>query len=254
MVNEERRFSFLSLNFHNYTMDEVVDKLEYFIHNGSPHMVSTITAELVVRANEYQALREIYNCTDLLTIDSYIVYYAARLFRKPAAKPVHATRLAFRFLPVMDNKAYSLYLVGAKEHILQQAVKNLKIGYPNVNIVGFHHGYFDIYNDKDVIEDIKEKKPDVLFVGMSSPLKENFIANNLKEMNVPVCIALGGGIDIMAGKCELAPVWISEMGLEWFYRLIQEPQRMWKKYFVTNTKFLFLLIKELLGRKRTMNN
>lgn len=249
MTNKDRRFNFLNLCFHNYSMDEVLTHLENAILKRTPAMVSTITAELVVRANQCQDLRKIYNNADLLTIDSFGVYYAARLFRKPAAKPVHATRLAFRFLPIMDNKAYSLYLVGAKEHILQQAVKNLKTRYPNVNIVGFHHGYFDIYNNKNVVKDIKEKKPDVLFVGMSSPLKENFIANNLKEINVPVCMALGGGIDIMADKCQLAPVWVSEMGLEWFYRFIQEPRRMWKRYLVTNTKFIFLLIKEIFKKE-----
>jgi len=245
---KEERFNFLGLKFNNYTMAQTIKKLEYFINTKRPHMVSTITAELAVRANENQALREIYNHADLLTIDSFVVYYAARLFRKPAARPVHATRLALRFLDVMNDKAYSLYVLGAKDEIVRRAVDNLKIKYPRVNIVGFHHGYFDFNSDRELVREIKEKKPDVLFVAMSSPLKETFISKNLKEISVPVCIAVGGGVDIMANKSRLAPLWVSQMGLEWFYRFIQEPGRMWKRYLVTNIKFIGLLVKELFRR------
>jgi len=251
MINsEKRKFNFLGLKFSNYTIDEVVERLEHFVKTTKPHMVSTITAELVARANESKDLKEIYNNVDLLTIDSFIIYYAARLFGKPAAKPVHATRLALRFLPVMNNKVYSLYVLGAKDDVVRKAVENIKAQYPRVNILGFHHGYFDINNDKQIVRDIKEKRPDVLFVGMSSPLKENFISKNLKEMNIPVSIAVGGGVDIIAGKCRLAPLWVSKLGVEWFYRFAQEPKRMWKRYTITNIKFMGLLVKEIFKGKK----
>lgn len=242
---DNMRYNFLGLNFSKHSMDEVLRELEHFIRTAKPHMISTITAELAVRANEDKDLKRIYNNADLLTIDSFIVYYAACLFRKSAARPVHATRLAFKFLPIMNQKEYSLYILGAKNDIVDRAVENIKQTYPKVKIAGFHHGYFDFNNDSEVVEDIKSKHPDVLFVGMSSPLKEIFISRNLKKMSVPVCLSVGGGVDIIAGKSRLAPLWVSKMGLEWVYRLVQEPGRMWKRYLVTNTKFVLLLMKEI---------
>ncbi len=85
---------------------------------------------------------------------------------------------------------------------------------------------------------------------MSSPLKEKFITKNLYKMNVPVSIGVGGTFDIIAGKCALAPGWISKLGLEWFYRFCQEPRRLWKRYLITNSKFIWLVIKEYLKQKR----
>ncbi len=241
---EGNQFNFLGLNFHNFTLDEAIEQLEYFIQTKKPHMVFTPTAELIVRANENQNLKEIYNCTDLLTIDSFVVYYVTKLFGKPVVEPVSAARLMFNFLNIAYKKEYRLYLLGATQEVVTTTVENLKRKYNGINIVGWHNGYFDFSNDSNVVQDIVEKKPDVLFVAMSSPIKENFINKNLKKINVPVCIGVGGSLDIIAGKRKLAPAWISKIGLEWFYRLIQEPKRLWKRYLITNTKFLWLLLRE----------
>lgn len=243
------RFRFIGLNFHPFTLAQSINKLEEFIRDKSPHMSFTPTAELIVRANEDAELREIYNNTDLLTIDSYVVYYAARLFGKPVTEPVSAARLMFSFLETCNEKGYGIYLLGAKEEVVNKVEENLKKQYQNIKISGKHNGYFDFNNDGEIVRVIKNSKADVLFVAMSSPLKENFISKNLKEMNVPVCLGVGGSFDIIAGKCKLAPRFISVMGLEWLYRLIQEPRRMWKRYLITNTKFLILLIKELFKKE-----
>jgi len=249
VLSEADRFEFIGLNFHNLSLVRAIDLLEHFIQSGSPHMVFTPTAELIVWANENQRLKDIYNCTDLLTADGFVVHYAARLCGKPINEPVSAVRLMFKFLEVASKKEYRLYLLGAKEDIVNKAVDNIKANYPAINIVGWHNGYFDFNNDAKIISDIREKKPDVLFVAMSSPLKENFISKNLEAMGVPVCMGVGGSFDIIAGKYHLAPMWISKIGLEWLYRLIQEPKRLWRRYLVTNTKFLCLLTKELLKKR-----
>ncbi|MFH1778278.1 MAG: WecB/TagA/CpsF family glycosyltransferase [Candidatus Omnitrophota bacterium] len=245
-MNKKDRFKFIGLDFHNYTLGEAISKLEEFIRTGTPHAVFTPTAELIVRAYEDPNLKGIYNHTDLLTIDSFVVYYAARMCRKPVKEPVSAVRLMFNFLPVAQKKGYRLYLLGAKEEIITLTVEKLKTAYPGINIIGWHNGYFDFDNPKDVIHDIQNKKPDVLFVAMSSPLKENFITKNLEILNIPVSIGVGGSFDIIAGKAKLAPPWISRIGFEWFYRLVQEPGRLWRRYLVTNTKFLQLLLQELV--------
>lgn len=241
-----KQFEFLGLNFHPYTMKEVLDKIEEFIVSGKPHMVFTPTAELIVKANENSTLKEKYNKTDILTVDSYVVYYAAKIFGKPVPEPVSTARIMLNFLPIANKKGYKLYLLGATEEVVNKVVENLKKNYKDINIVGWHNGYFDFNNDEEIVQDIIKTKPDVLFVAMSSPLKENFITKNLYKMNVPVSIGVGGTFDIIAGKYRLAPQWISKIGMEWFYRFIQEPKRLFKRYLVTNLKFIWLLIKYLI--------
>lgn len=248
--DKQEKFDFLGLKFHGLSMDDSMERLEHFIQTKTPRMVFTPTAELIVRANEDHDLMEIYNRTDLLTLDSFVVFYAARLFRKPVSDPVSAARLMFNFLEVIYQKRYKMYLLGAREEVIKKTVENLKTQYPGINIVGWRNGYFDFENDEEVIEDIKTAGPDVLFVAMSSPLKEKFINKNLEKMRVPVAMGVGGSFDIIAGKCRLAPQWVSRMGIEWFYRFLQEPRRLWKRYLVTNTKFIMLVIKEIFKKRR----
>jgi len=241
---EENRFIFLGLKFSNHTMDKAIENLEYFIQTGSPHIVFTPTAELIVKAQENSEIRDIYNKAHLLTLDSFVVYYSARLCGKKVKEPVSAVRLMFNFLKIAQQKKYRLYLLGAKKDVVQKVVEVLNKQYPGINIVGWQDGYFDLEKDKEIVSDIIDKKPDVLFVAISSPLKEKFISKNVDKMRVPVSMGVGGSFDIIAGKCHLAPEWVSRLGFEWFYRLIQEPSRLWKRYLVTNTKFLYLVIKE----------
>lgn len=247
---EIERFNFLGLSFHNLTQAQAIEQLEYFISRKAPHMIFSPTAELIVRAKKDSQLREIYNHSDLLTVDGFVVYYTARLFSKPVREPVSTVRLMFGLLGVAQKKGYRVYLLGAKEEVVNKAAENIKSKYPGINIVGWHNGYFDFDKDEKILKDIRDSAADVLFVAMSSPLKEDFIFRNLKKMNVPVCMGVGGSFDIIAGKTRLAPLWISRMGLEWFYRLIQEPGRLFKRYLVTNSAFLWLVLKNLLKKEK----
>ncbi|KKK56248.1 hypothetical protein LCGC14_3066460, partial [marine sediment metagenome] len=129
----------------------------------------------------------------------------------------------FRFIEYAANKGYRLYLLGSRETVVEKAVGNLCQKYPGLRIVGWHDGYFDFNQDSDIVNTIRDARPDVLLIGMSSPMKEEFVSKNLHRFNVPVCLGVGGAFDIAAGVRRLAPGWVSKIGLEWFYRLAQEP-------------------------------
>lgn len=247
---DSRRFSFLGLNFHNYTQEEAVERLEDFIKSQAPHRVSTVTAELVVRSRNDEALRQFYNNADLLTVDSFVVYYAAKLFRKPIKEPVNAIRLALKFLDLAERKGYRIYLLGAEKAVVARTAEILANQHPGLNIVGWHDGYFDFENDQDVVANIKDRRPDIIFIAMSSPLKEDFIRKNFNILGIPAFMPVGGGFDVIAGRCRFAPLWISKIGLEWLYRFIQEPGRMWKRYTLVNITFLCLLVKELFKKAK----
>lgn len=243
----KQTFNVFGLDYANVTLDEAVGRIEELIRNKAPHMVLTTGAELIARAYKDSELKKIYLSADLLTIDSQVVYFACKLLRKPVKEPVSAAKLMFKFLETAEVKGYRLFFLGAKEHILEKAISNLKEKHPNLNIVGYHHGYFDFYNDYDIIEAISNAQPDVLFVAMSSPLKERFINKNLSKLNVPVCFGVGGTFDIAAGYCKFAPKWVSNIGLEWFYRFLQEPKRLWKRYATTNLVFIWVVLKEMFS-------
>lgn len=246
-----KRFRAFGINYDDVTMAEAIEKIEEFVRQGTPRMFFTTGAELVVRANRDNELKNIYLSAHLITIDSYVVYFAARLLKKQVREPVNAANLMFRFLKEKSAKGYRLFFLGGKEEILSQAVKRLRDRYPAINIAGWHHGYFNLNDDLGVVNEIVKARPDIIFVGMSSPLKEKFISKNLKKMGVPVAIGVGGSIDVAAGYCRLAPGWVSRVGLEWLYRFIQEPGRLWKRYLTTNPAFIWLMLKEFFtGPKR----
>ena len=183
-----------------------------------------------------------------MTIDSRGVLYAARLLGKPIREAVSAAQLMFKFIECAADKGYKLYFLGAKKQVVKKAVENLYQRYPTLKIVGWHDGYFNFNQDTNIVNAIRDAGPDVLFVAMSTPLKERFISKNLKRLSVPVCIGVGGSFDIAAGICKLAPEWVSKMGLEWFYRMIQEPKRLWKRYLVTNSVFIWLILREIFEK------
>ncbi|MCP4482563.1 MAG: WecB/TagA/CpsF family glycosyltransferase [bacterium] len=232
------KFDFLGLRFDDYSVSEAIEKIEEYIEQKIPRMVFTPNAELIVRASESQDLKEVYHKTDIVCVDSWVVYYFTKMKGHKLKEPASAANIMFRFLPKIAKKGYKVYLLGATNEVVK--VVNQKLIKMNVNVVGFYDGYFDKGNPEEVVKDIKKSKADILFVAMSTPFKENFVSQNLATMNIPVSIGVGGSFDIIAGKCSHAPIWISKIGLEWFYRFMQEPRRMWYRYLVTNTKFLLL--------------
>ncbi len=244
-----KKFKFLNLEFNDYSVNEAIAKIENYISERKPRMVFTPNAELIVRANKTPDLKKIYDASDIMTVDSWVVYYFAKFRGNKLTEPASAANIMFKMLPVLAQKKYRIYLLGATEEIVK--IVKQKLEEMGINVVGLHDGYFDKNNPHDIVEDIRKSAPDILFVAMSTPFKENFVAKNLDTMQVPVSIGVGGSFDILAGKCKHAPVWISRLGLEWFYRFIQEPRRMWKRYLFTNSEFLALFLKSyFIGGKR----
>jgi N-acetylglucosaminyldiphosphoundecaprenol N-acetyl-beta-D-mannosaminyltransferase len=141
-----------------------------------------------------------------------------------------------------------VFCLGATDDVLQQTVARMAARYPGVRIVGSHHGYFTPEQEEAVAQAIAESRPDVLFVAMTSPRKEMFLARWSKEVAVPVCHGVGGSFDIVAGRVRRAPLAWQRRGLEWLYRMVQEPRRLSKRYVVTNTLFCGMVLAALLRR------
>lgn len=241
--------SFSEIPIHRARMQEVLGWMEDCIRDRRPRFLCTLNAAGLVWADKNPSLKKIYREADLAVCDSTVFYYALKLLDRPVPEPLEACQIMFAFLEKNFQKKYRFYFLGAAPEILQEAVENLKKKYPGFQIAGFHHGYFRPDEAPKIAAAIRDAKPDCLFVGMSSPLKEEFLTLYKERMGVPILLGVGGGIDILAGKYRLAPVWLRKLGLAWAYRLLLEPRRMWKRYLTTNSAFLWLFFKTLLGRK-----
>jgi N-acetylglucosaminyldiphosphoundecaprenol N-acetyl-beta-D-mannosaminyltransferase len=243
------RVDILGLHFDNFDKAEALRKIEEFIENKTPTKIFTPNVALLVWARSDSLLKNVYENCDIVTVDGMAIYYASHILGTPLKESLSASLLFFPLLEICQDKGYGVYLVGAQDDVVNDAAKKLREKYPDLRILGWHHGYFDMEDPPgELIEDIQNKRPDVLFVGMSTPHKERFVDSNIERMNVPVSLGVGGMFDIAAGRAHFAPEWIRKLCLEWLYRLLQEPRRMWRRYLTTNSIFLWLLFRELVRR------
>jgi len=243
------RIEFLGLCFDNLTLVEALGRIEQFIRERSPRKIFTPNVALLVWSRKDPFLRSVYRSCDIVTVDGMAIYYALHLVGTPVKESLSASLMFFPLLRLAQEKGYGVYLLGARDGILQAAVRNLEQQFPGIRIVGAHHGYFDMDSAAGVVADIRKAAPDILLLGMSTPMKERFAERYLAAMNVPVTLGVGGMFDIAAGLASFAPPLIRRLCLEWLYRLLQEPRRMWKRYLTTNFVFLWLVQKELVRRR-----
>lgn len=243
--------SFLGISVHAPTMIQTLNWIESCITDRHPRFLCTLNAALLVWAHKDPFLLQTYQTADLAVCDSTVFYYALKLLGTPVPEPLEAWKIMRAFVQKNYHKGYRFYFLGAKPEILENAIENLKRDYSGIVIAGKHHGYFSTEEQQKVAESIRDAKPDCLFVAMSSPIKERFLKKYQTLMNVPVSLGVGGGIDILAGVFKPAPSWMHTLGLAWFFRLLMEPKRMWKRYIVTNTQFMGLFFKALLQRSST---
>jgi N-acetylglucosaminyldiphosphoundecaprenol N-acetyl-beta-D-mannosaminyltransferase len=169
--------------------------------------------------------------------------FASKVFNKPLKERVAGFDLMMEFVKWASHKDVSIYLLGAKPEVVEKAQSNLKNLYPSLKIVGFHHGYFNEKEEENIIEDINKRAAQVLFVALGAPKQEKWIYKNKEKLKVKIAMGVGGSFDVIAGKAKRAPEIYRKLGLEWLYRLIQEPWRY--KRMSALPKFAF---KVLLAR------
>jgi N-acetylglucosaminyldiphosphoundecaprenol N-acetyl-beta-D-mannosaminyltransferase len=140
-----------------------------------------------------------------------------------------------------------VYLLGAEQAVLDEVTRRMQKDFPNARLAGACNGYFRQEQESDVALAVRDAQPDMLFVAMTPPKKEIFLAKWAQTMNVPVCHGVGGSFDVYAGKVKRAPHLWQKLGMEWLYRTLQEPRRLWKRYLVTNSIFLWMVLSEMFG-------
>ena len=236
----EKIVDILGLPVNSLTMAELLQLAEQRISSRRQLLIGVVNAAKVVNARRDRRLRQSLEQADIILADGVPIVWLSRLMGFGLPERVAGIDIMHRLLERSYEENYSVYLLGAKPEVVRKVVEFVRSNYPSLRIAGFRDGYFDKAEEKEVAEEIRASCADILFVAMSSPKKENFLEKWYEFMLVPVCHGVGGSFDIVAGVTKRAPVWMQKCGLEWLYRVIQEPGRMWKRYLVTNTIFIKL--------------
>jgi N-acetylglucosaminyldiphosphoundecaprenol N-acetyl-beta-D-mannosaminyltransferase len=231
-------------------MPEALDRLEAFIAEGRAtgraHQVATVNTDFVVKALGDPELRLLLQETDMATADGMPLVWGARLLGVPLEGRVTGADLVPALAARAAEKGYSLYLLGAAPGVAAAAAEVLKAQHPNLIIAGICSPARSSVLDMDpaIVEAIRAAHPDVLLVAFGNPKQEKWIGMHAKELRVPVCIGVGGTLDFIAGKLRRAPTWMQKAGLEWVYRLLQEPRRLWKRYVVDMGSFGYFFVRQ----------
>ncbi|KOR86520.1 UDP-N-acetyl-D-mannosamine transferase [Bacillus sp. FJAT-22058] len=226
------------------TIDETVVEVNKIIKKRKPVQHVVINAGKVVLMDENIDLKKIVSECPIINADGQSIVWASLFLKKPLPERVAGIDLMEELIKLSNEKCYSIYFLGAKEEVVKKVVKHYESLYPDVKIAGFRNGYFNQNEEIEIVNNIRSANADILFVAFSSPQKEYFLSKYSKELGVPFQMGVGGSFDVVAGVTSRAPKYMQKIGLEWFYRFIQEPKRMWKRYLVGNSKFLYIVLKE----------
>jgi N-acetylglucosaminyldiphosphoundecaprenol N-acetyl-beta-D-mannosaminyltransferase len=246
LMHAHPRRPLFGLRIDALTVDEVVDLAASSLGSRQRLLVGVVNAAKVVHARSDPVLRDSLLACDVLLADGQSVVWASRLLGQPLPERVAGIDLFERLLGLAHRDGRSVYLLGARPAVLRAVEDCIRDRWPGVRIAGSRDGYFVDGESIQVARDIASSGADMLFLGMSSPKKEIFLATHGAALGVPVLHGVGGSFDILAGLTRRAPARWQRWGIEWLYRVLQEPGRLWKRYLTTNTAFLVLVLRERL--------
>lgn len=215
------------------------------------HSVLFANAAKVVMAEQDRELREVLWGADLLAADGQSLVWASRLLGQPLPERVAGIDYMLDLLRVGASRGWRVFFLGGRDEVLRKVEDYCRDNHPGLVIAGSHNGYFPPERDAEVADIVRRADADVVFVGMPSPRKELWIAQSGPATGVALAVASGGSFDVIAGAVRRAPDLWQRIGLEWFWRVVQEPRRLWKRYLTTNSRFLAMLARERVRRRHT---
>ena len=252
-----KRINFLGLPMDVGSMEDTVTIIQKKLEADSFTQHVVVNVAKIVNMRQDRELDKSVRACDIINIDGMGVVWGARLLGHEVPERVAGVDLFHKLIEMAAEKEVPIFLLGAKEEVVSEVASRVQDMFPRLNMAGYHHGYF--WDDEEaIVNKIRNSGAKMLFVAITSPKKENFINRWKDALGVNFVMGVGGTFDVVAGKVKRAPVWMQNAGLEWLFRIIQEPRRMWKRYLITNSKFAWLLIKARLdqllnGRKDNMD-
>lgn len=236
------KVNILGVQFDSITMKDAVERSIRFLETQGLSMIFTANPEIVMMAHKEEEFLQIINQGDMVVADGVGVVIGAKMLRRPMPERVAGYDLVQNIFKEIKDRSKTVYLFGAAPEIAKKAAKRMVKQHPGLHIVGYHDGYFDKEEEARIISEINRLKPDILLVGLGAPKQEKWIYNYKDEIDVRLCIGVGGSFDVMSGNVKRAPKFFIRLGLEWFYRLITQPTRI-KRMLKLPLFLVFVLLK-----------
>lgn len=247
----KNRQKFMNTYIDNVDLKEAISHIEYCIQNRIIGQVITPNVDQIVRIEWDEYFKTICENCELLLVDGHPLIWTAKLYGRPFKEKICGSDLVPILCKVAAEKNYSIFLLGAAPGVAQKAAERLIEEYPNLKVAGVYSPPLGFEKDLEEIEKINEmlrkSKADMLFVGMGVPKQDIFIYENMQKYQIPMSFSIGGTIDFIAGVQKRAPRWVSKIGFEWLYRLLNDPKRMFKRYVIDDSKFFYLIWKYRKG-------
>lgn len=231
-------------------MDQSVERIVAWCRGDRrPRTVVTMNASLLTMMHKDRTFADVCRAGDLIVADGMSVFWLSYLLGRPLVERVAGIDLMAALLRQGQNQNLRVFFLGAKEEVASALVRQCIRNYPGLNVAGYRNGYFGKADTPEVIQQIRASRADLLFIGMPSPFKENWAERHRDALGVPVVMGVGGSFDVLAGFVSRAPRFLQRLCLEWLWRLLMEPRRMWKRYLVTNTLFIKRAMREFVGAR-----
>ncbi len=230
----------------NLSMEETLSKIESFIESGEPHQHGVVNVDKVVKASRDPELLGIINQCALVNVDGMPVVWASRLLGKPLKERVAGVDLFTALVKRSAVRGWRVFFLGGREEVVRAVKEFYGRNLPRLQVAGYRNGYWTPEEEPGVVKQIADSRAQLLFVAISSPQKERFLGRYQAEMKIPFAMGVGGTFDVVTGRVKRAPLWMQRSGLEWFYRFLQEPGRMFKRYFIDDMYFFWLLLAEVV--------
>ena len=248
------RIKFLNVNIDSVTSQEAKALVDQMVIDRRPQYVVTPNTDIVMKMQKDEELMRVCNAADLILTDGEMVVKLSRLMGNPIKERVAMTDFVWDVCDLAVEKNYKVFLFGGKESVLETGTARIQKKYPDLNICGKYSPPLGFENNDEQLKKslsiIKESKADILIVFLGCPKQEKFIAKYKDTYQVPVSITMGGCIDFIGADIKRAPMWMQKNGLEWFFRFTQEPRRLFKRYFLEDTRIFPLVLKYKLGIER----
>ena len=251
ILGKNKRITILNTVIDVLTVRETIDLVDEYVRQKEPLHLMGVNADKINELNENERLKQIVNSCGIINADGASVIKASKYLGIPLPERVAGIDLMQSLIKLSEKKGYSVYLLGAKQEIVEKTAKVIKEQYPKLKLLGIHNGYFKESDWPEISRELKKLKPDFVFVGITSPMKEYLIEFLQDDGNDSVFMGVGGSFDVISGSIPRAPKWMQNSGLEWLFRVIQEPRRLFKRYFVGNWIFIKAVAKEKRRRRNS---
>jgi N-acetylglucosaminyldiphosphoundecaprenol N-acetyl-beta-D-mannosaminyltransferase len=241
---------FFGIKINPIRKSDFLNYIESQLKEGNKIVQNGVNAASLLELVHDEDVVRAYRNSDLVNIDGMSVVWALRFFGYYVPERVACPDLAEDIMKMAEKDGYSVFFFGAQQESVTICVRKIMESYPGLKISGFRNGFFNADDEHLIIEMINSVNTDILFLGLPSPKKELFVEKNKNLLNVKYMLGVGGYFDIISGITKRAPHWMQRIGMEWFYRFLQEPVRMWRRYLIGNFKFIWLVVKERITRKK----